>query len=198
MAKDIDIKELVKLAAAEGAKVALETVEKEQQKARRGRKDRRLRNTKLLLKNYRLLKEHCEGAVYIDEQVEDESIIDIMNMMEEHNYSDKVFVESIQKSVARTHLMMQHIERMMNIYRVVCEKSGKEEDIRNYWIVWHSYITDERLTVEEIAERFNVDRSTIYRAINSGAEILSALFSGLMASTKDDATNMQLTCDNDL
>jgi len=28
MAKDIDVKELVKLAAAEGAKVALETVEK--------------------------------------------------------------------------------------------------------------------------------------------------------------------------
>ena len=102
-----------------------------------------------------------------------------MNMMEEHHYSDKVFVESIQKSVARTHLMMQHIERMMNIYRVVCEKSGKEEDIRNYWIVWHSYITDERLTVEEIADRFNVDRSTIYRAINSGVEILSALFFGI-------------------
>lgn len=179
MAKDIDVKELVKLAAAEGARVALATVEKEQQKARRGRKDRRLRNTKLLLKNYRLLKEHCEGAVYTDEQVEDESIVDLMNMMEEHHYSDKVFVESIQKSVARTHLMMQHIERMMNIYRVVCEKSGKEEDIRNYWIVWHSYITDERLTVEEVADRFNVDRSTIYRAINSGAEILSALFFGI-------------------
>ena len=32
MAKDIDVKELVKLAAAEGARVALATVEKEQQK----------------------------------------------------------------------------------------------------------------------------------------------------------------------
>lgn len=179
MAKDIDVKELVKLAAAEGARVALATVEKEQQKTRRGRKDRRLRNTKLLLKNYRLLKEHCEGAVFMDEQVEDESIVDFMAMMEEPGYSDKVFVESIGKSAARTQLIMQHIEKMMDIYKVISEQSGRKEDQRNYWIIWHFYVSDERLTIEEIADRFNVDRSTIYRAINSGTEILSALFFGI-------------------
>ncbi|MDO5433335.1 hypothetical protein [Eubacterium sp.] len=179
MDKELDIKELMKMAAAEGARVAISTIEKEQQKARQGRKDKRLRNTKLLLKNYRLFKEHCAEAVFQDEQIEDEGILDIINMMEEHNYSDKVFVESIGKSVARTRLIMTHIETMMQIYKTVCEQSDKEEDLRNYWIIWHTYIGEERLSREEIAEKFNVDRSTMYRGINAGAEILSALFFGV-------------------
>ena len=57
------IEETARKAAREGAK---EVVAEQARKAA-GRCDRRLRNTKLLLKNYRMFKKHCTGAVYTDE-----------------------------------------------------------------------------------------------------------------------------------
>lgn len=60
-----------RLAAEAGAKAALETLEKERQRESREMSDRRLRNTKLLLRNYRVIKEHADNAVYEVETEED-------------------------------------------------------------------------------------------------------------------------------
>lgn len=57
------IQETARKAAREGAKEVIA----EQTRKAAGRCDRRLRNTKLLLKNYRMFKKHCTGAVYTDE-----------------------------------------------------------------------------------------------------------------------------------
>lgn len=54
--------EIVKLAAEAGAKAAMETLEKERQRDRREMADRRLRNTKLLLRNYRVFCAHVDNA----------------------------------------------------------------------------------------------------------------------------------------
>ena len=59
------IRETAKLAALESARAVL----KEQAQKAAGRADRRLHNTKLLLKNYRMFKKHCTGAVYTMNQV---------------------------------------------------------------------------------------------------------------------------------
>ena len=60
----LEQQEIVKLAAVAGAKAAMETLEKERQRDRREMADRRLRNTKLLLRNYRMFCAHVDHAVY--------------------------------------------------------------------------------------------------------------------------------------
>lgn len=58
------LKDIYEKAAAIGANEALKTFERERKKERSGREDRRLRNTKLLLRNYHMLKEHAENSVF--------------------------------------------------------------------------------------------------------------------------------------
>lgn len=62
--KSLSQREIIRLAAEAGAQAALEAFEKERNKAVKGRYDRRLHNTKLLLRNYRTLKAHCENAIF--------------------------------------------------------------------------------------------------------------------------------------
>ena len=90
-----EIEDIIAKAALAGASVAAETMEKEHRKAQKELKDRRLHNTRLLLRNYRALKESCTKAVYEREHAEKttaEVIEDLMSM----KASDGVIVNSIK------------------------------------------------------------------------------------------------------
>ena len=74
------LKDICANAAEIGAKEALKTYEQERKKEQGKRADRRLRNTKLLLRNYHMLKEHAENSVFGRTQME-ESAFDILESM---------------------------------------------------------------------------------------------------------------------
>ena len=62
-----------------GTRAAMEYLEEEKKAQRKGRYDRRLRNTRLLLKNYRAFKGHAQDAVFNAKQAK-ESAIDILTV----------------------------------------------------------------------------------------------------------------------
>ncbi len=170
--------EIIKIAAEEGAKVALETMEKEKKKAQKSRFDKRLRNTKLLLRNYRMFKEHTESAVFEASQL-DENAIDVLDMMWEQSNNGEVFVESIKKSVARTRIIMTHVTDMLDLYESYCYRSNKPEDSRRYRVIDALYINDTPYTVREIAQQEGIDDRTVYKDVDSACEKLSALIFGI-------------------
>ena len=116
--------DIIRIAAEAGAKAALETLEREKKKAQKSRYDRRLRNTRLLLRNYRMFRDHVENAVFEAEQL-DENAIDILDLMSENIYDNDLYVESIKKSVARTKIIMEHVNEMLRIYEAYCFRSGE-------------------------------------------------------------------------
>lgn len=169
--------EIIRLAAEAGARAAMETLEKERQKERLEMSDRRLRNTKLLLRNYRVFKDHAANAVY-----EAESEEDPMQIIQELMMPDKspnLFVESIKRSVARTTTIVRHIEAMLQLYQVYCFQYGTEEDERRWRVVEGLFVGDERLSTSDLAEREGVVERTIYRDIDIACERLSALIFGI-------------------
>ena len=74
------LKDIYENAAAIGAKEAVKIFEQERKKEKGKRANRRLRNTKLLLRNYHMLKEHSENSVFGRTQME-ESALDILEIM---------------------------------------------------------------------------------------------------------------------
>lgn len=121
-----EIEDMIAKAALAGASVAAETMEKEHRKAQKELKDRRLHNTRLLLRNYRALKENCTKAVYEREHAEKataEVIEDLMSM----KASDGVIVNSIKESSERTSIIISHIDRMLDVYRMYCGKFGEKK-----------------------------------------------------------------------
>ena len=104
-----ELREIYERAAAIGAKEAIKTFEQERKKEYGQRADKRHRNTKLLLRNYHMLKEHAENSVFGRTQME-ESALDILESMMSI-YNDEVIIQSIKNSATRTAIILSHIHQ---------------------------------------------------------------------------------------
>jgi hypothetical protein len=161
-----------------GTKAAMEYIMEEKKTQQKGRYDRRLRNTRLLLKNYRTLKQHAQGAVFNAKKAK-ENAVDILDGLDSFQFDDNLYIESIKRSQQRTIIILRHIDEMMKYYRIACEESGREDEMRCYRIIMGTYIDDEKKTAEEIAEIENIERRTVYKNINTAMKPLSALIFGV-------------------
>ena len=134
-----EIESMIAKAALAGASVAAETMEKAYRKEQKELKDRRLHNTRLLLRNYRMLKESCSKAVYSKTR-EEKSTAEVMEDIMSMKGSDGVIVNSIKESAERTSIIIAHIDKMLDVYRVFCSKCGEKEK-RQYKVVKAMYMT---------------------------------------------------------
>lgn len=172
------LKEIYENAAAIGAKEALKMFEQERKKEHGKRADRRLRNTKLLLRNYHMMKEHAENSVFGRTQME-ESAIDILETMMSM-YDNEVIIESIKRSATRTAVIVSHIETMFELYEAYCGNStNREIEMRRYEVVWDMYMADNTLSAKEIANKQNISTRNVYEDIKVATERLSALIFGV-------------------
>lgn len=170
--------EMNEKAAAIGAKEALKVFEQERKKEYSQRSDKRLRNTKLLLRNYHMLKEHAENSVFGRTQME-ESAMDILESMMSM-YDSEVIMESIKRSATRTAIIVSHIDTMFGLYDAYCDKSASRDiDRRRYEVVWDMYMADEPLTAKEIAEKQHMSKENVYSDLKVAMERLTALIFGV-------------------
>lgn len=172
------LKSIYERAAEIGAKEALRVYEQERKKEQGKRADRRLRNTKLLLRNYHMLKEHASNSVFGRTQME-ESALDILESMM-NMYDNEVIIESIKRSATRTAIIVSHIETMFGLYETYCEKSqNKEIDRRRYEVIWDRYMAEQVLSVKEIANKQNMSKENVYSDLKVAEERLTALIFGV-------------------
>lgn len=153
---------------------ALEYLEKEKQKQLKTKRDRRLRNIRLLLKNYRAFVKHSE-------KIKEELTTDQQEKAMDELYADDFALESIKRSKQRTLALVQFMQRMLNVYRIMCEESNNPEDKRRYQVIYAMYLSDTKMTAEEIAKCHFIDRSTVFRDVNKACETLSVLIFGVDA-----------------
>lgn len=161
-----------------GVKSAMDYLMEEKEKARKSRYDRRLHNTRLLLKNYRSFKKHAEGAIFNARQVK-ERAIDILDGLDDAMLANETYVEGIKKSQQRTIVILHHIDEMLVFYRISCEQSGKPEEMRRYRTIMAMYIDDNKMTAQQIAEKENVEARTVYKDITAAIKPISALIFGI-------------------
>lgn len=172
------MKEIYEKAASIGAKEALKIFEQERKKEYNGRSDRRLRNTKLLLRNYHMLKEHAENSVFGRTQME-ESALDILESMMSM-YDNEVIIESIKRSATRTAVIVSHIETMFGLYEAYCNNApNRDIETRRYDVVWDMYMADDTLSAKEIAEKQHMSRDNVYADLRVATERLTALIFGV-------------------
>lgn len=172
-----EMRNMVNLAAEAGAKAAMDRIDEERKNMRKKSADRRLRNTKLLMRNYRMLKENADNSVFGRSQME-ESAADILTSMM-NLYNDEVIVESIKRSASRTAIIVSHIETMLGLYEAYCNKSSNPIDNRRYEIIRDMYIVENPMTVKEIAKKQKMSRENVYSDIKIAIEMLTSLIFGV-------------------
>ncbi len=131
-----------------------------------------MRNTKLLLKNYRSFSLHCADLEKEVSILNKEEVVDSLD-------SDDFAVEAIKRSKQRTITMVNFINQMLEVYEIMCERSGRAEEMRRYQTIYHLYISDERLTAEEVADCHKTNVRTVYRDANEAVKTLSILVFGV-------------------
>lgn len=172
------LKDIYENAAAIGAKEALRMFEQAQKKEQGKRADRRLRNTKLLLRNYHMLREHAENSVFGRTQME-ESALDILESMMSM-YDNEVIIESIKRSATRTAVIVSHIETMFGLYKSYCDKAQNQDvEMRRYEVVWDMYMANNVLSVKEIADKQHMSKDNVYADQRVATERLTALIFGV-------------------
>lgn len=120
--------------------------------------DSRYHDVKLLMKNYRMLKTHYA-------QISPETLE----------------VNAICSMRRKTSLMMSHVDKMLTAYKALCYESGRLDEKNRWDALYLRYIDDERITIDTIADRLNIDRRTYFRYVNRAMEDLAVLLFGIEA-----------------
>lgn len=149
------------------AQVVMELNAKEEKRTKKERKDYRLRNTELLLKNYRKLKIHCEG------------IIEDLEVYEAATYDPTdLDLHTLMKYKTRTAKMLDYFDIIFIAYADLSKRHGKAAE-RRHKIVSRLFVDNEVASANELAEYFNIDRSTVTRDIAKAIEELSIMLFGI-------------------
>ena len=176
MSKRDAMEVITRIAAEVASKSALEVYAKEKEKERKKRVDSRLRNTKRLLRSYREIKVHAGDAIASLADVSSEEYDFFQDIMEDPFSID---VSAIISSRARSAIMLAHIDAMLEAYEVICHNSKKLEEQRRYRVLDGLYLSDEPLSIRQLAESEGVDIRTIYNDIDVICEKMSALLFGI-------------------
>lgn len=174
---ETDLNRMMGDAAKIGAVTALEKLEEEKDKKRKETSRKKLHNTGLLMKDYRILKAHASQAVFEAAHMEESAADILISMMSLKD--DNMIVESIKKSAERTAIMMAHIDAMLDLYKKWC--SSSELNLRRYDILYQMYIADQTMTVAELADYYHISKESVYASKNVAIKQLSSLLFGIDA-----------------
>ena len=100
---------------------------------------------------------------------------------------DEIYIESIKSSKMRTAIIVKHIQDMLSMYEIFCERSDNEEERRRYRVLKMRYIDDPGINVGEIAEQENVAIRTVYKDLDKAIKRLSALIFGIDGISFDNS-----------
>lgn len=120
--------------------------------------DERYQDVQLLMKSYRKLKAHYANVS-----------------------PETLEVSSICSMHRKTGLMMSHVEKMLVAYEAMCKEATNPEDARRWDALYLRYISDERLSAQEIADRLCIDKRTFYRDIGKAMDDMAVLLFGVEA-----------------
>lgn len=151
----------------------LEINKKQRDTEEREKKDRRLRNTKLLLRNYHSFRKYVARAKM--DLWEDERVTDVHALI----LNGEDLVKSIKESTQRTLVMIRHLDRALEALKFVCEqeKDTNKASSKQYEILKARFL--DRDTIEAIAETYFINERSVYKAIDAAAERLSIMLFGV-------------------
>ena len=172
---ELSIEDIIKL----GINAGIEYIQK-QEEIRTGQKnDRRLRNTKLLLKIYRSLKKHVEISGATLTALDAYGLADILDTLD-YDLSEEKLVHSIFRSKERTALLLKHVDTCLDYLKWYSKSIGRPV---MYNIIYEMYIAendDNRvLNQEEVCEKLHISQSTLSRNLNAAILELSILNFGI-------------------
>lgn len=169
-----EVEAIVKIAAETAAQTALTEFNRRNEDMLAKKNERAYKNTTTLLEGYTAMKAHCKSAIAKAEDTLTPSDLQTV-LYEVFNRRGLLQIETILASKRRTELIIEHIDKMLDVYQENCISNNK------YYCdcVIDRYIND--LTIAEIAEKHNTVERNVYRWLEKGIDDLSIYLFGAYA-----------------
>lgn len=152
-------------------KKVIEIQAKEKEKAEVKERDNRLRNVKILLKNYRTLKNYAkriEGKKV--EELEEINVSELFLVGED-------LVKSIKQTTKRTLIMIRHVDQALDTLQYIYSLEKHPGTRRQYDILHARYIEGKK--IEDIAEEHGINDRSVYKSMDAAIERLSVILFGV-------------------
>jgi hypothetical protein len=169
-----EVEAIVKIAAETAAQTALTEFNRRNEDMLAKKNERAYKNTITLLEGYTAMKAHCKSAIAKAEDTLTPSDLQTV-LYEVFNRRGLLQIETILASKRRTELIIEHIDKMLDVYRTNCINNDK----RYCECVIDRYIND--LTIAEIAEKHSTVERNVYRWLDKGIDDLSIYLFGAYA-----------------
>ena len=114
-----------------------------------------------------------------DAEETDSSFEEIMRLMQNRTITEEVFVDSIKRNYVYTRIIMTHVNKMLEVYHIMCDRSQRADDARHWRVLESLYIADDYTTADRIAQEEHIDRRTVYKDIDVCISDLTALMFGV-------------------
>lgn len=170
-----------KIGAEAGAAAVVKVSERERKRLQRQQTDKRYHDTKLLIRKYRQLNEYYQNAVFDADEAEetDEDFEEIMRSFGVSFRNEEITADSIKRNYLVTRVVMTHINKMLGVFRAMCEKSGRASDKRRWRILYSLHLSDTPTTAEELAKQENISKRAVYDIVDRCIPDLTVLFYGI-------------------
>lgn len=174
------IEQLVAAGVEKGIKRGLETARNEEKLKEKITYDSRIKNTRLLLKNYRNFVKACEQAVYTEKELETATVEEVLDKLFCTSCDEVTVVQSILASKKRTEIILTHIKRIINFYIFEADNSKSEEKWRKAHVLEDLYVKGKyKPKIYDMSEKYHVSERQINRDAKSAIEEIAIFMFGV-------------------
>ena len=174
------IEKLVADGVTTGIKQGLDQARNEEKLKDKITYDIKLKNTRLLLKNYRRFVSFCEQATVSEKELESATVEEILDKLYCTAYDEVTIVQSILASKKRTEIIMTHIKKIINFYIFDADSSKNDEKRRRAHILEDLYIKGKKQpAMSVLANRYHVSERQVHRDKNIAIEEIAIFMFGI-------------------
>lgn len=174
------LEQIVTDGVARGIKKGIEQAKNEERLREKITYDTRIKNTRLLLKNYRNFVKACKQATFTEKELETATVEEVLDKLFCQSYDEVTVVQSILTSKKRTEIILTHIERIINFYIFESEQSKNDEKIRKAHILNDLYVEGKyKPKINAMSEKYHISERQIRRDANSAIEEIAVLMFGI-------------------
>lgn len=174
------LEQIVTDGVARGIKKGIEQAKNEERLREKITYDTRIKNTRLLLKNYRSFVKACKQATFTEKELETATVEEVLDKLFCQSYDEVTVVQSILTSKKRTEIILTHIERIINFYIFESEQSKNDEKIRKAHILNDLYVEGKyKPKINAMSEKYHISERQIRRDANSAIGEIAVLMFGI-------------------
>lgn len=174
------IERIVTDGVAKGIKKGIEQARNEERLKEKITYDIRIKNTRLLLKNYRNFVKSCKQATFTEKELETATVEEILDKLFCDSYDEVTVVQSILTSKKRTEIILAHIKRIINFYLYEADQSKNEEKMRKAHVLNDLYVVGKyKPKIYTLSEKYHISERQIRRDANSAIEEIAVLMFGI-------------------